>query len=132
MSAQRTESQHSKSPRPKRPLPAPARWSVYMIRCRGGALYTGIAQNVRLRLAEHRKPHGKGAKFLRGKGPLRLVFHRELGAKGLALSVEARIKRLSKVQKEAMLKRSRLAAELIAEARGAFDLRQKTAPAERL
>lgn len=132
MSAQRTESQHSKSHRPKRPLPAPARWSVYMIRCRGGALYTGIAQNVRLRLAEHRKPHGKGAKFLRGKGPLRLVFHRELGAKGLALSVEARIKRLSKVQKEAMLKRSRLAAELIAEARGAFDLRQKTAPAERL
>lgn len=91
-------------------------------------MYTGIAQDVRLRLAEHRKPHGKGAKFLRGKGPLRLVFHHELGAKGLALSVEARIKRLSKVQKEALLKQRDALAELIAEARGAFVLRQKTIP----
>lgn len=128
MSAQRSARAMSKSPRPKRRAPAPSRWSVYMIRCRGGALYTGIAQDVRLRLAEHRKPHGNGAKFLRGKGPLRLVFHHELGAKGLALSVEARIKRLSKVQKEAMLKRRAAVSAIIAEARGAFELRQKAIP----
>ncbi len=96
-----------------------------MIRCRDGALYTGIAQNVRLRLAEHRKLNGKGAKFLRGKGPLRVVYQRELGAKGLALSVEARIKRLSKPQKEKLLKRRDASADLIALARAAFEQRQR-------
>ncbi|HED64118.1 MAG TPA: GIY-YIG nuclease family protein [Planctomycetes bacterium] len=75
-------------------------WSVYLLRMRTGALYTGIALDVERRLAEHRS--GSGAKCLRGKGPLELVFEREIGDRGEALRVEAMLKRLSKDEKEAI------------------------------
>ena len=80
--------------------PAP-RWSVYVVRCRDGALYTGIATDVRRRLRQHRA--GKGAKALRGRGPLRLLLARAVGDRGVAQVVEAAIKRLRKAQKERLL-----------------------------
>ena len=79
------------------------RWSVYLVRCGTGALYTGIATDVVRRLTEHRQTQGKGAKYLRGRGPLRLVFQKQIGARGMALSVESRIKKLSKARKEALI-----------------------------
>lgn len=82
-----------------------AKWWIYIVRCRDGSLYTGIATDVRRRIAEHAGAGGRGAKYLRGKGPLRLVLSRRLGARGLALRVEHRIKRLRKAQKEALLLR---------------------------
>ena len=85
-----------------------ANWSIYMVRCRTGALYTGIATDVARRLAEHRGKKGRGAKYLRGRGPLRLVFKRAIGSKSLALKLERRIKRLPKRRKEALIGRSRL------------------------
>ena len=91
------------------------RWSVYLVRCGTGALYTGIAIDVARRLTEHRQAQGKGAKYLRGKGPLRLVFEKNVGAKGLALSVERRIKRLSKARKEALIEQDHLIIEIIAQ-----------------
>ncbi len=76
-------------------------WHVYLLRCRDGALYTGIATDVDRRLREHQD--GKGAKYLRGKGPLELVFEKAVGDRGLALSVECSIKKLSKAHKEALI-----------------------------
>jgi len=70
------------------------------VRRRDGALYTGVAIDVRRRIAEHASPGGKGAKSLRGRGPLDLVFQRTIGARGLAQRVEAAIKRLPKARKE--------------------------------
>ena len=89
-------------------------WYVYLLRCRSGALYTGIATDVSRRLAEHREAKGKGAKYLRGKGPLRLVFEKEIGDKGLALSVEGRIKKLSKARKEALIDQDGMIEQIIA------------------
>ena len=63
------------------------RWSVYLLRCGSGALYTGIATDVHHRLAEHR--NGQGAKYLRGKGPLRLVFEKAIGDKCYEICLEA-------------------------------------------
>src|SRR2546427_2994028 len=83
----------------------PHRWSVYVVRCRDGALYTGIATDVRRRIAEHARAGGKGAKSLRGRGPLRLVLQRVLGSRGLALRVESRIKKLPKAHKEKLIVR---------------------------
>lgn len=74
-------------------------WSVYLLRCKDGSLYTGIATDVSRRLAEHAEGE-KGAKYLRGRGPLELVFHQEIGDRGLALKVEHRVKRLPKADKE--------------------------------
>ena len=80
-------------------------WSVYIVRCSDGALYTGIATDVRRRIAEHARNDGKGAKYLRGKGPLQLVFKKAIGRRGLALRVEGQIKRLPKGRKEELIER---------------------------
>ena len=77
-------------------------WYLYMIRCRHGSLYTGIATDVKARLADHRT--NKGAKYLRGRGPLKLVFKKLIGAKGRALKAEHKLKRLPKNKKEALIK----------------------------
>src|SRR2546427_9815036 len=76
------------------------RWSVYVVRRRDGALYTGIAIDVRRRIAEHARQTGKGAKSLRGRGPLHLVFQRVIGSRSLALRVEGTIKRRVKGRKD--------------------------------
>ncbi len=74
-------------------------WSVYLLRCADGSLYTGIATDVSRRLTEHTDGE-KGAKYLRGRGPLELVFHREIGDRSLASRIEHRVKRFPKAYKE--------------------------------
>ncbi len=74
-------------------------WSVYLLRCADGSLYTGIATDVSRRLAEHQDGN-KGAKYLRGRGPLQLVFHQRIGDRSLATKIEHRIKRFPKEYKE--------------------------------
>jgi putative endonuclease len=68
-------------------------YSVYLVRCGDGSIYTGIATDVTRRIAEH-EDGGKGAKFLRGKGPLELVYQREIGSRSLATRLEYRIKQI--------------------------------------
>ena len=82
-----------------------AQWSVYIVRCSDGTLYTGIALDVRRRIAEHRRRDGRGAKYLRGRGPLRLEFVRAIGGRSLALRMDSRIKKLPKARKEALITR---------------------------
>ena len=77
-------------------------WYVYMVRCRDGSLYTGIATDVESRLADHRA--NKGAKYLRGRGPLKLVFKKQIGEKGRALKVECEVKNLPRRKKEELIK----------------------------
>ena len=84
------------------------KWFVYIVRCRDGTLYTGIATDVSRRLAEHQGAGGKGAKYLRGRGPLQLVFARSAASRGAALQLESRIKRLPKTRKEALVLRPSL------------------------
>jgi len=72
-----------------------------MVRCRNGNLYTGITTDVESRLADHRA--NKGAKYLRGRGPLKLVFKKQIGEKGRALKIECKVKNLSKHKKEALV-----------------------------
>ena len=79
-------------------MPA-AEYSVYLVRCRDGSLYTGIAKDVSRRIAAHEQGT-TGAKYLRGKGPLKLVFQRPIGDRGLAQRIEHRIKRLPRAEKE--------------------------------
>jgi putative endonuclease len=73
------------------------RWYVYILRCRDGSLYTGIATDVQARLAAHQS--GKGAKYTRGRGPLELVYTEECKDHSAALKREVAIKRLSRNEK---------------------------------
>lgn len=73
-------------------------YSVYLVRCSDGSLYTGIATDVARRLTEHQASK-RGARFLRGKGPLTLVYEREIGDRSLASKIESRVKRLPRAEK---------------------------------
>lgn len=77
-------------------------WYVYMIQTATGTLYTGVAIDVKKRLQEHSEST-KGAKYLRGKGPLTLVYQQRLNSKSEALKREYEIKQLTKKQKEALI-----------------------------
>ena len=81
------------------------RWWVYVVRRHDGALYTGIALDVGQRLAQHRA--GRGAKALRGRGPLVLVRRSRVGAIGLALRLERAFKQLPQARKEVLTAASR-------------------------
>ncbi|MGM0983563.1 MAG: GIY-YIG nuclease family protein [Pseudomonadota bacterium] len=81
-------------------LPTPL-WHLYLVETAGGALYTGITTDVARRLAEHRA--GRGAKALRGKGPLVLRHQEPVGSHAEALRLEARLKRLPAAAKHTWL-----------------------------
>ena len=78
-------------------------WYLYVVRCRDGALYTGISTDIDRRLAEHRGGGDAGSKYLKGRAPLTLLFQKRLGSRSLALKVENRVKKLSKAKKEEMI-----------------------------
>jgi len=92
-------------------------WFVYILRTAGGSLYTGITTDVERRLSEHagigngakvvKGAKGaaikKGAKSLRGKGPLVLVWHTAVKDRSEASVLEARIKKLSRNAKEKLV-----------------------------
>lgn len=78
-------------------------WSIYIIRCGDGTLYTGVATDVARRLEEHSLQGPKAAKYLRGRLPLKIVYMRAVGTRSEAQKEEWRIKQLSRAQKEALL-----------------------------
>ena len=61
----------------------PSPWFVYLVRTGAGALYAGISTDPERRLRQHQS--GKGARALRGKGPLTLVWRQGVADKGAAL-----------------------------------------------
>ncbi len=81
-----------------------ADWHLYLVRCHDGSLYTGITTDVARRFAEHQENNDTGAKYLRGRGPLVLVFQKKLGNRSLALGVESKVKKLSKARKEGLIR----------------------------
>lgn len=78
-------------------------WSVYILRCGDGTLYTGVAADVLARFKMHES--GKGAKYTRGRGPLELVYSEACADKSAALKRELAIKALSRAEKEELLKK---------------------------
>lgn len=88
-------------------------YSLYIVRCRDGSLYTGIATDVERRLREHESGH-RGARYLRGRGPLQLEFTERLGDRATAQQYEHRVKRLQRERKEALIAGRLSLAELAA------------------
>lgn len=74
------------------------RFFVYLLECRDGSYYCGIAADLGKRLKAHNS--GKGAKYTRSRLPARLIYFEKAKSKSLALKREAQIKALSRKQKE--------------------------------
>lgn len=75
-------------------------WYVYLIECRDGSVYTGIAVDVDRRYAQH--VAGKGARYTRSHPPLRLLGCFEYADRGAASRAEYAIKQLTPGRKRAL------------------------------
>ncbi|HVL47931.1 MAG TPA: GIY-YIG nuclease family protein [Candidatus Thermoplasmatota archaeon] len=75
-------------------------WTVYLLRCRDGTLYCGVATDVEKRVAAHAA--GKGARYTRGRGPFEVVWTEPHATRGAALAREAAVKRLPRRSKLAL------------------------------
>ncbi|MBK8575817.1 MAG: GIY-YIG nuclease family protein [Elusimicrobia bacterium] len=81
-------------------------WSVYLVRCADGSLYTGIAKNVEARVRKHNK--GVGAAYTRSHRPVTLVHAEKRFTRSKALIREAQIKRYPRPQKIALVRSLRV------------------------
>ena len=90
-------------------------WSLYLVRTYKGSLYTGITTDVIRRFSEHQSGGIKAAKSLKGKGPLSLEFHVEVGGHSAALKLEYKVKRLAKSKKEQLMQNPSLLTTLFPE-----------------
>jgi putative endonuclease len=80
-------------------------WFVYLIECRDGSIYTGIAIDVDARYAAHRD--GKGARYTRSHPPRRLLAAIAYPDRSAASKAEYQIKRLSPGEKRELGRRNK-------------------------
>jgi predicted GIY-YIG superfamily endonuclease len=76
-------------------------WTVYILRCGDGTLYTGIAKDVQARVKQHRE--GRGAAYTRTRLPVKLLYQQEGLTHSKALIREAQIKTMSRSKKEEII-----------------------------
>ncbi|SFQ21164.1 GIY-YIG nuclease family protein [Salibacterium halotolerans] len=74
---------------------------VYILECRDGSYYTGYTTDLVQRLRMHER--GKGAKYTRGRGPFRVVYHEVFDKKTDAMRMEYEIKQWTRKEKEMFL-----------------------------
>jgi len=76
-------------------------WTVYILRCRDGSLYTGIAKDVQVRLKQHNG--GRGATYTRTRLPVTLLYQQQGLTHSEALIREAQIKAMPRSKKEELI-----------------------------
>lgn len=74
---------------------------IYIVECSDGSLYTGYSTDVERRVAEHNQ--GKGAKYTRGRRPVKLCYQEEYKSRSLAQKREYQIKQLPRSKKEELI-----------------------------
>ena len=82
------------------------RFWVYIVEDKNGAYYTGYTNNLKGRIKRHNNGHG--AKYLRGKLPVKLVYSKEYKYYKSALNAERAIKKLGRKKKEELTEKLRL------------------------
>jgi putative endonuclease len=73
----------------------------YILRCADNSLYCGMTNDLEKRMEKHNS--GKGAKYLRGKLPVKLVYSKKYENRSEALKREAEVKKWSKGKKEELV-----------------------------
>ena len=77
-------------------------WCVYMLLCDDNTIYTGITNDLKKRFENHIS--GKGAKYLRGRKPLEIVYTENFQNRSMATKREMEIKKLNRRKKEVLIK----------------------------
>lgn len=74
---------------------------VYIVRCRGGTLYTGWTDDLEKRIRTHNE--GKGARYTRARRPVELAYSEEFATKSEAMSREWAIKKMPRTKKQGLI-----------------------------
>lgn len=72
-------------------------WFVYLLECSDGSYYCGITNDINRRLSEHNA--GTGAKYTRGRLPVKLLVKVGVGSRSEALKLESMVKKKRKSEK---------------------------------
>ena len=75
---------------------------VYILECADGTYYTGSTKHLENRLHAHHT--GKGAKYVRGRGPAHVVYMKKYRYYKSALRAEWHLKQLTRKQKEMLVR----------------------------
>ncbi len=78
-------------------------WFVYYLRCADNSLYAGITTDLSRRLNEHNTCNKTGAKYTRVRRPVKLAYAETQENRQLASKREYQLKKLLKIQKEALV-----------------------------
>lgn len=76
-------------------------WTVYILLCSDGTLYTGITTDLQRRFGQHAS--GRGAKYFRGRQPLQVIYQESSPSRSSASSREREIKALSRAGKQLLI-----------------------------
>ena len=76
-------------------------WYLYILECSDSTYYTGITNNLKRRLEQHN--NGTGAKYTRGRAPLKVVYTEICANRSEATKLETKIKKLSRKAKEQLI-----------------------------
>ena len=80
---------------------------VYIVRCSDNSLYTGIAKDPVKRVNEHNNNNRLAAAYTRSRRPVELVYQESCNSRSSAGKRENEIKKMGKLEKEALLRNSR-------------------------
>ena len=76
-------------------------WTVYIVECSDGTLYTGVAKELDKRISQHNA--GEGAKYTRARLPVKVVYTEQMANRSEAQQREYAIKQLKRSQKQALI-----------------------------
>ena len=76
-------------------------WYLYLLECTDGSYYTGITNRLEERIAAHNQ--GVGARYTRGRGPVKLLEVKTYPDRSGASKAENAVKRLPRSQKRGFL-----------------------------
>ena len=93
----------SASSAPSIPADPPRRWCVYLLTCADGTLYCGVTTDLARRLDMHNGILAGGARYTRGRRPVKLTACTGNLTQGEALRLEARVKKTPRAQKASLL-----------------------------
>lgn len=79
-------------------------YHFYILRCSDNSLYCSMTSNLDKRLREHNPKGSKGAKYLRAKKPVILVYSENYPDIKTAMNRELQVKKWTKAKKEALIK----------------------------
>ena len=75
--------------------------TVYILECSDGSYYTGITKNLSRRINQHQA--GRGAKYTKGRTPIKLIYHEACEDRSQATKREIEIKALKKIEKRRLV-----------------------------